>query len=101
MRNLTRLAHLLIADVESGAKQYRQLFKQTLNIDYVDLAFKEYETQLRQSSRSLIKLVIHTIDENPLIQHLSFTNGHWERRIHRIYCVNFKSNFQFIIGLGF
>ena len=101
MRNLTRLAHLLIADVESGAKQYRQLFKQTLNIDYVDLAFKEYETQLRQSSRSLIKLVKHTHKENPLIQHLSFTNGHRERRIHRIYCVNFKSNYPFITGLGF
>jgi hypothetical protein len=50
-----RVTHLLIADVDSGAKQYRQLLRQTLNIDYVELAFKEYETQLRQSSQNFIK----------------------------------------------
>jgi hypothetical protein len=49
------VTHLLIADVDSGAKQYRQLLRQTLNIDYVELAFKEYETQLRQSSQNFIK----------------------------------------------
>ena len=46
---------LQIADIESGAKQYRELFRQTLNIDYVELAFKEYENQLRQSARGLVR----------------------------------------------
>ena len=55
MRNLTRVTHLLIADIESGEKQYRQLFRQTLNIDYVELAFKEYENQLRQSAKNFVR----------------------------------------------
>ena len=55
MRNLTRVTHLLIADIESGGRQYRQLFRQTLNIDYVELAFKEYENQLRLSAKSIIR----------------------------------------------
>ena len=60
MRNLTRVTHLLIADIESGGRQYRQLFRQTLNIDYVELAFKEYENQLRLSAKSIIRLAIQT-----------------------------------------
>jgi hypothetical protein len=56
MRNLTRVTHLLIADIESGAGQYRKLFRSTLNIDYVELAFKEYENNLRMSAKNTIRL---------------------------------------------
>jgi hypothetical protein len=58
MRNLTRVTHLLIADIESGAGQYRKLFRSTLNIDYVELAFKEYENNLRMSAKNTIRFRI-------------------------------------------
>jgi hypothetical protein len=61
MRNLTRVTHLLIADIESGAGQYRKLFRSTLNIDYVELAFKEYENNLRMSAKNTIRQIISIV----------------------------------------
>lgn len=33
------------------------MFRETLNIDYVELAFKEYDTQLSKTARSLVESV--------------------------------------------
>ena len=46
MRNLTKLTNLIIADIKTSMSTYRDLFRETLNVDYVELACKEYEKHL-------------------------------------------------------
>ena len=46
MRNLTKLTNLLIADIKTSIATYQDLFRETLNVDYVELACKEYEKHL-------------------------------------------------------
>ena len=46
MRNLTKLTNLIIADIKTSMTTYRDLFRETLNVDYVELACKEYEKHL-------------------------------------------------------
>ena len=37
LKKLTRLTHLLVADIRSSSQQFRQIFRDSLNIDYVEL----------------------------------------------------------------
>ena len=53
MRNLTKLTNLLIADL----KTLRDLFRETLNVDYVELACKEYEKHLGILAKNLVTTV--------------------------------------------
>ena len=40
MKNLTRITHLLMADIEEVRNQYQSMFWTHLNIDYVQMAYK-------------------------------------------------------------
>ena len=40
MRNLTRITHLLVADMEEGRRLYQQVFWENLNISYLELAYR-------------------------------------------------------------
>ena len=37
LKKLTRLTHLLVADIKSSREHFRQMFRDTLNIDYVEV----------------------------------------------------------------
>ena len=57
MRNLTKLTNLLVADLKTSQETYRELFRETLNIDYVELAAKEYERQLGPMAKTIVTSV--------------------------------------------
>ena len=57
MRNLTKLTNLIIADIKTSMNTYRDLFRETLNVDYVELACKEYEKYLGPLAKSLVTTV--------------------------------------------
>ena len=57
MRNLTKLTNLLIADLKTSITTYRDLFRETLNVDYVELACKEYEKHLGILAKNLVTTV--------------------------------------------
>ena len=57
MRNLTKLTNLLIADIKTSMATYQDLFRETLNIDYVELACKEYEKHLGPLAKSIVTTV--------------------------------------------
>ena len=57
MRNLTKLTNLLIADLKTSITTYRDLFRETLNVDYVELACKEYEKHLGILAKTLVTTV--------------------------------------------
>ena len=61
MRNLTKLTNLLIADIKTSIATYQDLFRETLNVDYVELACKEYEKHLGM----LEKYIMHCTYYNP------------------------------------
>ena len=54
MKNLTRITHLLVADIKEGEKMYQALFRETLNIDYVELTYREYDQSLTVITKTLI-----------------------------------------------
>lgn len=54
MRNLTKLTNLLIADIKTSVQTYRDLFRETLNVDYVELSCKEYEKHLGKMMFSIL-----------------------------------------------
>ena len=54
MKNLTRISHLLMADMEEGKKQYQAMFWENLNVDYVEIAYREYDQNLTLITRDLI-----------------------------------------------
>ena len=37
LKKLARLSHLLVADIKSSRENFRQMFRDTLNIDYVEV----------------------------------------------------------------
>jgi hypothetical protein len=53
LRNVTLVTHLLIADVNSCRKQFGDMVLETLNIDYVQLTFREYCSLLSGHARHL------------------------------------------------
>ena len=57
MRNLTKLTNLLIADIKTSVDTYRDLFRETLNVDYVELACKEYQKHLTPLAKNLVTTV--------------------------------------------
>ena len=57
LRNLTKLTNLLIADLKTSITTYRDLFRETLNVDYVELACKEYEKHLGILAKNLVTTV--------------------------------------------
>ena len=57
MRNLTKLTNLLIADLKTSITTYRDLFRETLNVDYVELSCKEYERHLGVLAKNLVTTV--------------------------------------------
>ena len=54
MRNLTKLTNLLIADIKTSIATYQDLFRETLNVDYVELACKEYEKHLGPLAKNIV-----------------------------------------------
>ena len=54
MKNLTRITHLLMADIEEGKQQYQAMFWNHLNIDYIEIAYKEFDQNLTMITKSLI-----------------------------------------------
>lgn len=54
MRNLTRITHLLLADIEEGRKLYQAMFWHNLNIDYVEIAYREFDRNLTLITKSII-----------------------------------------------
>ena len=65
IRKLTKLTHLMTSDIKASIKQYRELFRETLNIDYVELAFKEFENNLCLVSKDLVVEVCNRMTINP------------------------------------
>ena len=57
MRNLTKLTNLLIADIKTSIATYQDLFRETLNVDYVELACKEYEKHLGPLAKNIVTTV--------------------------------------------
>ena len=54
MKNLTKITHLLMADIEEGKKQYQSTFWEHLNIDYIEIVYKEFDQNLTLITKSLI-----------------------------------------------
>lgn len=54
MKNLTRITHLLMADIEEGRKHYQNMFWENLNIDYVEIAYREFDQNLTLITKALI-----------------------------------------------
>ena len=65
IRKLTKLAHLLTSDIKASIKQYKDLFRETLNIDYVELAFKEFENNLCMISKDVVIEACNRMTINP------------------------------------
>ena len=54
MRNLTRITHLLVADLEEGKRLYQDTFRKSLNINYLELAFNEFDANIRSITKEII-----------------------------------------------
>lgn len=54
MKNLTRMTHLLVADIEEGREQYQTMFWEHLNIDYVEIAYREFDQNLTLITKAVI-----------------------------------------------
>jgi hypothetical protein len=54
MRNLTRITHLLVADMEEGRRLYQDAFWENLNIDYTELVHREFDRNLTSITKSVI-----------------------------------------------
>ena len=54
MANLTRMTHLLMADIEEGRAQYQAMFWENLNIDYVEIAYREFDQNLSLITKAVI-----------------------------------------------
>ena len=65
LKKVTRLSHLLVADVNSSKNQYRDLFRETLNIDYVELVVKVFEGKLFNVAKPLIDSTCAKLLINP------------------------------------
>ena len=61
---MIRLAHLLVADVNASYRQYRQLFRETLSIDYVELVVRVFEAKLAKSVKPLIDTICQKLPVN-------------------------------------
>jgi hypothetical protein len=55
---LTRLTQLLVADLSACKERFAKMFRETLNIDYAELAFKEYERLLRPVTEKCVREAI-------------------------------------------
>ena len=65
IRKLTKLTHLMTSDIKASIQQYKELFRESLNIDYVELAFKEFENNLCLVSKDLVVEVCNRMTINP------------------------------------
>ena len=65
IRKVTKLAHLMTSDIKASIKQYKELFRETLNINYVELTFKEFENNLCLVSKDLVVEVCNGMTMNP------------------------------------
>ena len=54
MRNLTRLTHLLVADLEESRRLYEKTFKESLNISYLEIAYREFDCNLTSIAKDVI-----------------------------------------------
>ena len=54
MRNLTRITHLLVADMEEGKRLYQTVFMDSLNINYLELVFREFHRNLVSITKDII-----------------------------------------------
>ena len=55
----------MTSDIKASIKQYKELFRETLNINYVELAFKEFENNLCLVSKDLVVEVCNRMTINP------------------------------------
>lgn len=65
MRKLTRIAHMLIADVTSSKDRYGGLFRETLNVDYVEICYREFESSLAKVSKPFVLRICDRLNVNP------------------------------------
>ena len=68
MRNLTRITHLLVADLEEGKRLYQDTFRKSLNINYLELAFNEFDANITSITKEIIDEV--NIDQSFLLDPL-------------------------------
>ena len=55
----------MASDIRASLKQYKELFRETLNIDYVELATKEFENKICIVSKDLVMEVCNRMTTNP------------------------------------
>ena len=55
----------MTSDIKASIKQYKELFRETLNINYVELTFKEFENNLCLVSKDLVLEVCNRMTINP------------------------------------
>ena len=55
----------MTSDIQASIKQYKELFRETLNINYVELAFKEFENNLCLVSKDLVLEACNRMIINP------------------------------------
>jgi BAI1-associated protein 3 len=63
--NLTKLTHLLIADLASCRQRYAVMFSETLNIDYVGVAKREYEGALAPEAQKAVEELCDQLKSSP------------------------------------
>ena len=65
LKKMTRMAHLLVADVKASAQQYRDIFRETLNIDYVELIVKVFQAKLSKAAKPVVEATCQRLVANP------------------------------------
>ena len=69
MRNLTRITHLLVADLEEGKRLYQDTFRKSLNINYLELAFNEFDANIKSITKEIIDEVQMAQIQMPVFTH--------------------------------
>ena len=54
MRNLTRITYLLMADIQQSQELYQNIFWTHLNVDYMEIAYREFDQNLTLITKKVI-----------------------------------------------
>ena len=75
--SVAKLAHLVIADLSVCRQRYSVMFSETLNMDYVSAAWREFELSLGPLARDAVESVCDrlTTDKVPAEENLENERG--------------------------
>ena len=54
MRNLTKITYLLMADIQESKELYQNVFWTHLNVDYMEIAYREFDQNLTLITKRVI-----------------------------------------------